>query len=150
MKNDEKSSFWQSVESRLRQEATIKDEFPPFLHHRIMASVREEAKLNAQPKWEIFSSLRIVLAGGIAGLVLLFLLIPADSQQEKRIDPQILSQIIISASHSEQEVSNLLSHKIFEQLVTNPYQNQLDSIFNEFENAYDFTVKMMPIELARN
>ena len=66
MKNEEKSNFWQSVESRLRQEAVIKDEFPPFLHNRIMASVREESELNAQPKWAIFSSLRIALAGGIA------------------------------------------------------------------------------------
>ena len=70
MKNEEKSGFWQVVESRLRQEAKIKDEFPPFLHNRIMASVREEAEVNAQPKWAIFRSLLFALAGRIAGLVL--------------------------------------------------------------------------------
>jgi hypothetical protein len=150
MKNEEKSSFWQGVESRLRQEAEIKDEFPPFLHNRIMASVREEAELNAQPKWAIFRSLRFAFAGGIAGLVLLFILMPGDSLQEERLDPQILSQIIITASQGEREVSNLLSDKVLNQYVTQPYQQQLESLFNEFENAYDFTVKMMPIELARN
>jgi|TARA_B100001250_G_scaffold413377_1_gene447313 hypothetical protein len=150
MKNEEKSNFWQSVESRLRQEAVIKDEFPPFLHNRIMASVREESELNAQPKWAIFSSLRIALAGGIAGLVLLFVLISGDSLREERLEPQILTQIIITVSQGEKEVSNLLSNKTLDQLVSKPYQQQLDSIINEFENAYDFTVKMMPIELARN
>ena len=150
MKNEEKSGFWQVVESRLRQEAKIKDEFPPFLHNRIMASVREEAEVNAQPKWVIFRSLRFVLAGGIAGLVLLFILMPGNPVQEKRLDPQILSQIIITASQGEREVSNLLTDKVLNQFVTQPYQKQLNSILNEFENAYDFTVKMMPIELAKN
>ena len=150
MKNEEKSGFWQVVESRLRQEAKIKDEFPPFLHNRIMASVREEAEVNAQPKWAIFRSLQFTLAGGIAGLVLLFILMPGNPVQEKRLDPQILSQIIITASQGEREVSNLLTDKVLNQFVTQPYQKQLNSILNEFENAYDFTVKMMPIELARN
>ena len=150
MKNEEKSGFWQVVESRLRQEAKIKDEFPPFLHNRIMASVREEAEVNAQPKWAIFRSLQFTLAGGIAGLVLLFILMPSNPVQEKRLDPQILSQIIITASQGEREVSNLLTDKVLNQFVTQPYQKQLNSILNEFENAYDFTVKMMPIELARN
>ena len=150
MKNEEKSGFWQVVESRLRQEAKIKDEFPPFLHNRIMASVREEAEVNAQPKWAIFRLLRFALAGGIAGLVLLFILMPGNPVQEKRLDPQILSQIIITASQGEREVSNLLTDKVLNQFVTQPYQKQLNSILNEFENAYDFTVKMMPIELAKN
>tara|TARA_Y100000994_G_scaffold218657_1_gene196784 strand:- start:45 stop:497 length:453 start_codon:yes stop_codon:yes gene_type:complete len=150
MKNEEKSGFWQVVESRLRQETQIKDEFPPFLHNRIMASVREEAEVNAQPKWAIFRSLRFALAGGIAGLVFLFILMPVNPVQEKRLDPQILSQIIITASQGEREVSNLLTDKVLNQFVTQPYQKQLNSILNEFENAYDFTVKMMPIELAKN
>ena len=150
MKNEEKSGFWQVVESRLRQEAKIKDEFPPFLHNRIMASVREEAEVNAQPKWAIFRSLRFALSGGIAGLVLLFILMLGNPVQEKRLDPQILSQIIITASQGEREVSNLLTDKVLNQFVTQPYQKQLNSILNEFENAYDFTVKMMPIELAKN
>jgi len=150
MKNEEKSGFWQVVESRLRQEAEIKDEFPPFLHNRIMASVREEAEVNAQPKWAIFRSLRFALSGGIAGLVLLFILMLGNPVQEKRLDPQILSQIIITASQGEREVSNLLTDKVLNQFVTQPYQKQLNSILNEFENAYDFTVKMMPIELAKN
>jgi hypothetical protein len=47
-------------------------------------------------------------------------------------------------------VSNLLTDKVLNQFVTQPYQKQLNSILNEFENAYDFTVKMMPIELAKN
>ena len=150
MKNEEKSGFWQVVESRLRQEAKIKDEFPPFLHNRIMAAVREEAEVNAQPKWAIFRSLQFTLAGGIAGLVLLFILMPGNLVQEKHLDPQILSQIIITASQGEREVSNLLTDKVLNQFVTQPYQKQLNSILNEFENAYDFTVKMMPIELAKN
>lgn len=90
------------------------------------------------------------MAGGIAGLVLLFILMPSSSVKEKRLEPQILSQIIITASQGEREVSNLLTDKVLNQFVTQPYQKQLNSILNEFENAYDFTVKMMPIELAKN
>ena len=149
MNNEGKNRFWQSVQLRLRQEADTKDEFPPFLHRRIMAAVREEAELSSQPKWFIFSRMRLAIAGGFLGLFLFFTLMP-DSVQNQRVETNLIGEVIVTASHGDQQLSNLLSDKALNQFLTQPYKDQLDSIANEFENALDFTIKMMPMEIASN
>ena len=149
MNNEGKDRFWQSVQLRLRQEAHTKDEFPPFLHRRIMAAVREEAELSSQPKWFIFSRMRLAIAGGFLGLFLFFTLMP-DSVQNQGVETNLIGEVIVTASHGDQQLSNLLSDKALNQFLTQPYKDQLDSIANEFENALDFTIKMMPMENASN
>ena len=149
MNNEGKDRFWQSVQLRLRQEADTKDEFPPFLHRRIMAAVREEAELSSQPKWLIFSRMRLAIAGGFLGLFLFFTLMP-DSVQNQGVETNLIGEVIVTASHGDQQLSNLLSDKALNQFLTQPYKDQLDSIANEFENAMDFTIKMMPMEIASN
>ncbi len=149
MNNEGKDRFWQSVQLRLRQEADTKDEFPPFLHRRIMAAVREESELSSQPKWFIFSRMRLAIAGGFLGLFLFFTLMP-DSVQNQGVETNLIGEVIVTASHGDQQLSNLLSDKALNQFLTQPYKDQLDSIANEFENALDFTIKMMPMEIASN
>ena len=48
--NEEQPSAWPNVENRLREDAGQSEDFPPFLHRRIMAAVRDEAPRRAQPK----------------------------------------------------------------------------------------------------
>ena len=150
MQNEENKNLWPAIESKIRRDSEYKDEFPPFLHNRIMASVLEESELSSQPKWVVFSSFRLALAGGLAGLVTACFLFLSNPYSEDSLNSQALGEMIITASHSHQEMSALISKNRLDYLVTQPYQNQLNSIAKEFENALDFTIKMMPIEIARN
>ena len=150
MQNEENKNLWPAIESKLRRDSEYKDEFPPFLHNRIMASVLEESELSSQPKWVVFSSFRLALAGGLVGLVTACFLFLSNPYSEDSLNSQALGEMIIIASHSHQEMSAFISKNRLDYLVTQPYQNQLNSIAKEFENALDFTIKMMPIEIARN
>ena len=150
MQNEENKNLWPAIESKLRRDSEYKDEFPPFLHNRIMASVLEESELSSQPKWVVFSSFRLALAGGLVGLVTACFLFLSNPYSEDSLNSQALGEMIITTSHSHQEMSAFISKNRLDYLVTQPYQNQLNSIAKEFENALDFTIKMMPIEIARN
>jgi len=150
MQNEENKNLWPAIESKLRRDSEYKDEFPPFLHNRIMASVLEESELSSQPKWVVFSSFRLALAGGLVGLVTACFLFLSNPYSEDSLNSQALGEMIITASHSHHEMSAFISKNRLDYLVTQPYQNQLNSIAKEFENALDFTIKMMPIEIARN
>ena len=150
MQNEENKNLWPAIESKLRRDSEYKDEFPPFLHNRIMASVLEESELSSQPKWVVFSSFRLALAGGLVGLVTACFLFLSNPYSEDSLNSQALGEMIITASHSHQEMAAIISKNRLDYLVTQPYQNQLNSIAKEFENALDFTIKMMPIEIARN
>ena len=149
MKNEEQPSAWPSVEEQLREEAKQDGEFPPFLHRRIMAAVREEAQRKAQPKWVIFNWARLALASGAAGLALFFALTPNVPTAEERAGSQLIREWIATAAHSDQQVANLISDKMLTEWMTQPYQQQLDSIGGELENALNFTLRMVPIKIAQ-
>ena len=146
--NEEQPSAWPNVENRLRKEAGQSENFPPFLHRRIMAAVREEAQHWAQPKWAIFNRARLALAGGVAGLALFFSLTPNAPTPEQHAGLQI-GEWIATAAHSDQQVASLISDKVLNEWMTQPYQQQLDSISGELENALDFTLRMVPIKIAQ-
>ena len=143
MKHDEQVS----VEEQLRKEAKRGEGFPPFLHRRIMAAVREEAQLKAQPKWVVFKWTRFALAGGVAVLTL-FLALKSSAPSPERAGLPI-GKWIATAAHSDHQVASLISDKVLNEWMTQPYQQQLDSISGELENALDFTLRMVPIKIAQ-
>ena len=51
-------------------------------------------------------------------------------------------------ANSDEQMASLITDRVLNDMVNNPYQQQLDSLGNELENALDFTLRMMPIELA--
>ena len=122
MKNEEQPSAWPSVEKQLREEAKRGGEFPPLLHRRIMAAVREEAQRKAQPKWVIFNWARLALASVVAGLALFFALTPNLPTAEERAGSQLIGEWIATAAHSDQQVANLISDKMLTEWMTQPYQ----------------------------
>ena len=146
--NEEQPSAWPNVDNRLREEAGKSEGFPPFLHRRIMAAVREEAQRSAQPKWVIFNWARLALAGGVAGFALFFALTPSVPSPEERASLPI-GEWIATAAHSDQQVASLISDKVLNEWMTQPYQQQLDSISGELENALDFTLRLVPIKIAQ-
>ena len=103
--NEEQPSAWPNVDNRLREEAGKSEGFPPFLHRRIMAAVREEAQRSAQPKWVIFNWARLALAGGVAGFALFFALTPSVPTPEERASLPI-GEWIATAAHSDQQVAS--------------------------------------------
>ena len=151
--NEEQPSAWPNVENRLRKEAGQSEDFPPFLHRRIMAAVRDEAQRRAQPKWVIFNWARLALAGGVAGFALFFALTPSvptpsvPTPEERAGLP--IGEWIATAAHSDQQVASLISDKVLNEWMTQPYQQQLDSISGELENALDFTLRLVPIKIAQ-
>ena len=113
-----------------------------------MAAVRDEAQRRAQPKWVIFNWARLALAGGVAGLALFFALTPSVPTPEERAGLPIGEWIAIAA-HSDQQVVSLISDKVLNEWMTQPYQQQLDSISGELENALEFTLRLVPIKIAQ-
>jgi hypothetical protein len=89
---------------------------------------------------------RWIFAGGLACIVLA--LWPAPVPQPLADAPQKVSEWIVLVANSDEQMANLISNRVFNDIVKNPYQQQLDSLSNEFESALDFTLRMMPIELA--
>ena len=46
-------------------------------------------------------------------------------------------------------MASLISDKVLNEWMTQPYQQQLDSISGELENALDFTLRLVPIKIAQ-
>ena len=148
MKDEKQPSAWPDIEARLRDEARRDaPEFPPFLHQRIMAAVRVEVEKQARPTPGLAKVWRWVFAGGMACIALALALKPAP-QQVVVDSPQKVSEWIVLAANSDEQMASLISDRVLNDMVTNPYQQQLDSLSNELENALDFTLRLMPIEVA--
>ena len=148
MKDEKQPGGWPGIEARLRDEARRDaPEFPPFLHQRIMAAVRAEAERQARPRLGLAKVWRWVFAGGMAAVALALALKPAP-QQAVVDSPQKVSEWIVLAANSDEQMASLISDRVLNDMVTNPYQQQLDSLSNELENALDFTLRLMPIEVA--
>ena len=146
MKDEPQPSAWPGIEERLLDEAKRDaPDFPPFLHQRIMAAVRAEAEKQACPTVGLAKVWRWVFAGGLACIVLA--LWPAPAPQPLADAPQKVTEWIVLVANSDEQMANLISNRVFNDMVNNPYQQQLDSLSNEFESALDFTLRMMPIEL---
>ena len=112
-----------------------------------MAAVRAEAEKQAQPTPGLAKVWRWVFAGGMACIALALALKPAP-QQAVVDSPQKVSEWIVLAANSDEQMVSLISDRVLNDMVTNPYQQQLDSLSNELENALDFTLRLMPIEVA--
>ena len=148
MKDEPQSSAGPGIEERLRDEAKRDaPDFPPFLHQRIMAAVRAEAEKQARPTVGLAKVWRWVFAGGLASIALALALWPSPAPQPLADAPQKVSEWIVLAANSDEQMANLISNRVLNDMVNNPYQQQLDSLSNEFESALDFTLRMMPIEL---
>jgi len=112
-----------------------------------MAAVRAEAERQARPRIGLAKVWRWAFAGGMAVIVLVFALKP--SPQQVAVDsPQKVSEWVILAANSDDQITSLISKRVLNDMVTTPYQQQLDSLSNELENALDFTLRLMPIEVA--
>ena len=111
-----------------------------------MAAIRAEAEKQPRPTVGLAKVWRCVFAGGLACIVLA--LWPAPAPQPLADAPQKVSEWIVLVANSDEQMANLISNRVFNDMVNNPYQQQLDSLSNEFESALDFTLRMMPIELA--
>lgn len=147
MKDEAKPSTWPGIESQLRDESKRDaQDFPPFLHQRIMAAIRAEAEKQPRQTVGLAKLWRWIFAGGLACIVLA--LWPAPAPQPLADAPQKVSEWIVLVANSDEQMANLISNRVFNDMVNNPYQQQLDSLSNEFESALDFTLRMMPIELA--
>ena len=147
MKDEAKPSTWPGIESQLRDEAKRDaQDFPPFLHQRIKAAIRAEAEKQPRQTVGLAKLWRWIFAGGLACIVLA--LWPAPAPQPLADAPQKVSEWIVLVANSDEQMANLISNRVFNDIVKNPYQQQLDSLSNEFESALDFTLRMMPIELA--
>jgi len=59
-----------------------------------------------------------------------------------------VSEWIIMAANSDDQMATLISDRVLNRMVNTPYQQQLDSLSNELESAIDFTLRLMPIEVA--
>ena len=150
MKDEKQPSAWPGIEARLRDEARRDaPEFPPFLHQRIMAAVRAEVEKQARPTPGLAKVWRWVFAGGLASIALALALALKPSPQPVVVDsPQKVSEWIVLAANSDEQMVSLISDRVLNDMITNPYQQQLDSLSNELENALDFTLRLMPIEVA--
>ena len=148
MKDEKQPSAWPDIESRLRDEAKQDaPEFPPFLHQRIMAAIRAEAEKQARPTLGLAKVWRWIFAGGLAGIALALALKPAP-QQVVVDSPQNVSEWIVLAANSDDQMASLISDRVLNDMVNAPYERQLDSLSNELENALDFTLRLMPIEVV--
>ena len=150
MKDEKQPSGWPGIEARLRDDARRDaPEFPPFLHQRIMAAVRAEAEIQARPRLGLAKVWRWVFAGGMAAVALALALALKPVPQQVAVDsPQKVSEWIVLAANSDDQMASLISNRLLNDMVTNPYQQQLDSLSNELQNALDFTLRLMPIEVA--
>ena len=148
MKDEKQQSAWPGIEARLRDEARRDaPEFPPFLHRRIMAAIHAEAEKQARPTFGLAKVWRWVFAGGLAGIALALALKP--TPQPVVLDsPQKVSKWIVLVANSDDQMASLISDRVLNDMVNHPYQQQLDSLSNELENALDFTLRLMPIEVA--
>ena len=150
MKDEQQPSTWPSIEARLvdgaRRDAP---DFPPFLHRRIMAAVHAEAEKQARSKHGLAKAWRWVFAGGLAVIALALVLKPDTAPQRVAADtPQKVSEWIVMMANSDGQMASLISDRVLNDMVNAPYQRQLESLGSELESALDFTLRLMPIEIA--
>ena len=149
MKNEQQPSAWPSIEARLVDEAKRDvPDFPPFLHRRIMAAVYAEAEKQSRSTPGLAKAWRWVFAGGLASIALALALDPAPAPQPVGETPKKVSEWIVMAANSNDQMASLISDRVLNDMVNAPYQRQLDSLGSELENALDFTLRLMPIEVA--
>ena len=149
MKGEQQPSDWPRIEARLIDEIERDaPEFPPFLHRRIMAAVRSEAEKQARPRIGLFKMWRWVVAGGLASIALALALKPAPTSQPVAETPKKVSEWIVMAANSDDQMVSLISDRVLNDMINAPYQRQLDSLGSELESALDFTLRLMPIEVA--
>jgi len=150
MKNEQHPSNWPNIEARLVDEIKRdKPDFPPFLHRRIMAAVRAEAEKQAQPMHGLLKGWRWVFAGGLAVIALALVLKPDTAPERVAADtPQKVSEWIVIAANSDDQMVSLISDRVLNDMVNAPYKRQLESLGSELESALDFTLRLMPIEVA--
>ena len=92
---------------------------------------------------------RWAFAGGMAAVALALALALKPAPQQVAVDsPKKVSEWIVLAANSDDQMASLISNRLLNDMVTNPYQQQLDSLSNELQNALDFTLRLMPIEVA--
>ena len=112
-----------------------------------MAAIRAEAEKQARPTPGLAKVWRWIFAGGLAGIALALALKPAP-QQVVVDSPQKVSEWIVLAANSDDQMASLISDRVLNDMVNAPYERQLDSLSNELENALDFTLRLMPIEVV--
>ena len=121
-------------------------EFPPFLHRRIMAAVHAEAERQPQTTLDLFKIWRWVF-GGLAVIALALVLWPTEAPRPVADTPKISAWIVVAAN-SDTQMANLISDHVVNDIINAPYQKQLDSLESELESALQFTLRLMPIEIA--
>ena len=150
MKNEQQHRAWLSIEARLVDESKRDaPDFPPFLHRRIMAAVHAEAEKHARATYGLAKVWRWVFAGGLAVIALTLALKPDMATQPVVAEaPQKVSEWIVIAANSDDQMVSLISDRVLNDMVNAPYKRQLDSLGSELESALDFTLRLMPIEVA--
>ena len=113
-----------------------------------MAPVRSEAEKQARPRIGLFKMWRWVFAGGLASIALALALKPAPTSQPVAETPKKVSEWIVMAANSDDQMVSLISDRVLNDMINAPYQRQLDSLGSELESALDFTLRLMPIEVA--
>ncbi|HJO09035.1 MAG TPA: hypothetical protein QGH16_04240 [Verrucomicrobiota bacterium] len=148
MKNESKPTTWPEIEACLRGEAKRDAmKFPPFLHQRIMAAIHAEAENKSRSTPSLAKAWRWVFAGGLASVALALALRPSPVPEPTAASAKV-SEWIIMAANSDDQMATLISDRVLNRMVNTPYQQQLDSLSNELESAIDFTLRLMPIEVA--
>ena len=113
-----------------------------------MAAVQDEAQRKGPAEMGDFQLGTLGLGRGSGRLGLFFALTPSVPTPEERAGLPI-GEWIATAAHSDQQVASLISDKVLNEWMTQPYQQQLDSISGELENALDFTLRLVPIKIAQ-
>ena len=112
-----------------------------------MAAVRAEAVRQVRPRLGLAKVWRWAFAGGMAGVALALALKPAPPPVA--VDsPQKVSEWIVLAANSDDQMASLISNRVLNDMVTKPYQQQLDSLSNALPPARAVTLRLMPIEIA--
>ena len=112
--------------------------FPPFLHRRIMAAVREEVQRSAQPKWAIFNWARLALAGEY-GFALFFAITPVAPTPEERAACQ--SGMDRDRRPQRPAGGQPDFDKVLNEWMTQPYHSSSWTPSGRTENALDFTLR---------
>jgi hypothetical protein len=133
----------ESLESALRESAP-KTQFPATLHDSIMRAVRpvhreERTQVSSVAIFQRFAKIRWLPITGIAGLVLLGVLISIHNRPEQTTsDPQTLSQISAAFSASQEIVDALPS------VTVGPLSDELDKVNQDLDRTAEFLLATLP------
>ena len=112
-----------------------------------MAAVHAEAERQPQTTLDLFKIWRWVF-GGLAVIALALVLWPTEAPRPVADTPKKVSEWIVVAANSDTQMANLISDHVVNDIINAPYQKQLDSLESELESALQFTLRLMPIEIA--